>query len=214
MIQLEQVSKSFNGRRLFSGINHEVRAGEILVLVGASGVGKSSLLRIVAGLLAFHGKVLINGVEIRGEDPKPTAYTAYVGQPPGLWQHLTALENVALVRRLLFREARQQARVVSRELLEELDVVSVADRFPATLSGGEQQRVGLARGLAADRPVLLLDEVTSNVDSKRRLTVVGAVKAELAKGKCGVFATHDLETARLLTDVPYTLDESGLTPLR
>lgn len=213
MITLENLGKSFNGRIVFTNVTCTVERGSILVLLGSSGIGKSTLLKIAAGLLPFTGSVTIDGQHIDPDEPKPSQKTAYVSQAPSLWQHLTAQQNVSLVRRMLLGEDRRSADKQALEWLAKFDAEDHAKRYPSTLSGGEQQRVSLARGFATERPVLLLDEITSNVDAVRRATIINVVKEQLHRGTTIILATHDTETAWSFTSLPCRLELNGLTPL-
>ncbi len=134
---------------------------------------------------------------------------AYVTQQPNLWTHLSALDNVALPRRFLLKEAKAQARQKAQEALQLLDLGHVAHQLPHQLSGGEQQRVSLARGLCTEKPILLLDEVTSSIDAERCQMVAAHLRQLAGQGRTIVFVTHDLSTARLLCDHAFEMTAQG-----
>lgn len=202
------VTKCFGERILFADITFDVEAGQLLVVTGPSGSGKTTLLRCIAGLVQFEGAIEVCGQPVVVGTPTPDL--ALIPQQPSLWEHLSALDNVALVRRLLFRESSSEARRKATGFLEMLEVLHAADRFPRRLSGGEHQRVGLARGLATERPVFLLDEITANIDRERK-KIVGQVIARLRDdGKTVVLVAHDPVIIDLLQTKPYRLEPDGL----
>jgi iron(III) transport system ATP-binding protein len=190
--------------RAVRGVDLVVRPGETLVLLGPSGSGKTTLLYALAGFLGLtEGRIELAGQLVASSDttvPPERRPVAMVFQHYGLWPHLDALETVAYPMRragIATAEARRRA----AELLEQLRIGDLADRRPAQLSGGEQQRVGLARALARRPAIYLLDEPTAHLD--------GALKGELqsemvtrlhADGAAAVHATHDVEEALAVAD--------------
>jgi osmoprotectant transport system ATP-binding protein len=176
--------------------------GETLVLLGESGCGKTTTLRLVNRLLTpTSGEVLIEGKNTSQWDPiRLRRRAGYVIQDAGLFPHFTVARNVALVPSLEgWEENRVRDRV--RELLSlvGLDPEKFAERYPAELSGGQRQRVGVARALAADPPLLLMDEPFGALDPLTRATLqkeFGELKQEL--GKTVIFVTHDVREALLL----------------
>jgi ABC-type Fe3+/spermidine/putrescine transport system ATPase subunit len=186
------------------GVDLLVQPGETLVLLGPSGSGKTTLLYALAGFLGLtEGRIELAGQLVASSDrtvPPERRPVAMVFQHYGLWPHLDALETVAYPMRRA-GVANAEARRRAAELLEQLRIGDLADRRPAQLSGGEQQRVGLARALARRPAVYLLDEPTAHLD--------GALKGELqsematrlhADGAAAVHATHDVEEALAVAD--------------
>jgi len=179
-----------------------VRQGETLVLLGESGCGKTTTLRLVNRLLTpTSGQVLVEGKSTTAWDPiRLRRRAGYVIQEAGLFPHFTVERNVALVPRLEgWEESRIRDRV--RELLSlvGLDANKFAQRYPGELSGGQRQRVGVARALAADPPLLLMDEPFAALDPLTRATLQREF-AELKErlGKTVIFVTHDVREALLL----------------
>lgn len=206
-VQLEGVSKHFGSRTLFSNLSFTIKSGELFVMTGPSGSGKTTLLRMIAGLVGFDGTIQVRGQSV--VPGTPTQDLVLIPQQPSLWEHLTALENVSLVRRLLFGEQHADSHQSAMSYLAKLDVAEAANRYPRALSGGESQRVGLARGLATERAIFLLDEITANIDSARKDIVADLVKILSAAGKTIVMVTHDPEIVRMLGVEPYKLHSAS-----
>ena len=187
---------------VLSGITLEIPQGETLVLLGRSGSGKTTLLRLINGmLLPTKGEVLVQGTSTPDWDPiRLRRGIGYVIQDAGLFPHFTVAENVALVPTLEKWDAsRTSARVKELLTLVGLDPSEFADRHPRQLSGGQRQRVGVARALAADPPILLMDEPFGALDPVTRAELQREFSALARRlGKTIVFVTHDLREALLL----------------
>jgi osmoprotectant transport system ATP-binding protein len=215
-IEFRNVSYHINdipSRGIVSGISLEIPHGETLVLLGRSGSGKTTLLKLINGLLIpTKGEVLVQDRSTTAWDPiRLRRGMGYVIQEAGLFPHFTVAENVALVPTLENWDVpRTAARV--KELLALVGLDSGAQfttRRPRELSGGQRQRVGVARALAADPPILLMDEPFSALDPVTRAELQREFSA-LARGlgKTIVFVTHDLREALLLAS-RIVLLESG-----
>jgi len=187
---------------IISRLNLSVRQGETLVLLGESGCGKTTTLKLVNRLLLpTSGDVFVEGKATTDWDPiRLRRRTGYVIQEGGLFPHFTVEQNVALVPRLDgWDEGRTRERVDELLTLVGLDPGRFADRYPRELSGGQRQRVGVARALAAEPPLLLLDEPFGALDPLTRASLQREFR-ELAKrlGKTAIFVTHDVREALLL----------------
>ena len=203
-ISFREVVKSFGEKRVLDGVSLEVPRGELVVLVGRSGCGKTTLLRLVNRLAAADsGEVFVGGREVREWDPVELRRTiGYAIQGVGLLPHLGVAENVALVPRLLgWRPERRRERAAEMLRLVGLDPSEYGARRPAELSGGQQQRVGVARALAADPGALLMDEPFAAVDPIGRRRLQEEFRS-LARdlGKTVLFVTHDVTEAFRLAD--------------
>ena len=190
-----------------------VPAGRICVLVGPSGCGKTTTLKMVNRLVEpTHGRVLVDGVDVASRDlVELRRGIGYVIQQAGLFPHQTVGENVATVPRLLGWEAARRAERADEMLaLVGLDPVAFRGRYPAQLSGGERQRVGVARALAADPPVLLMDEPFGAVDPivrERLQNELLGLQESLAKTI--LFVTHDIDEAIKMGDLVAVMGAGG-----
>jgi osmoprotectant transport system ATP-binding protein len=214
LIQFQDAVYRVGGRTLLGPLSLEVAQGETLVLLGPSGAGKTTALRLVnALLLPSEGEVLVAGRSTRQWDPvRLRRQIGYVIQEIGLFPHLTVERNVGLVPRLEGWPARRIRERV-RELLElvGLPPADFARRMPHELSGGQRQRVGVARALAADPPMLLCDEPFGAVDPLARQELqleFGALTARL--GKTVLFVTHDVREAMTLARRVALLEQGRL----
>ena len=204
-IHFEDVTYGVNGttnQAIVSGIGLSVAAGQTLVLLGRSGSGKTTLLRLINRLLVpSTGQVVVRGRATTDWDPiELRRGIGYVIQEAGLFPHFTVAENIGLVPSLeKWEAARTAARVDELLSLIGLEPAQYRNRRPHELSGGQRQRVGVARALAADPPILLMDEPFGALDPVTRAELqheFGALARRL--GKTIVFVTHDLREALLL----------------
>jgi osmoprotectant transport system ATP-binding protein len=206
MIEIDRVAKSYGGRRVVDGLTLTVPSGDFCVLLGSSGCGKSTTLRMINRLIAIDsGSIRVAGEDVRNVPAEALRRRiGYAIQSIGLFPHWTVEDNIATVPRLLrWPAARMRERVAELLELFRLDPGTYRGKYPHQLSGGEQQRVGVARALAADPELLLMDEPFAAVDPITRDTL----QAELTRihrstMKTVVFVTHDIEEAlRLATQI-------------
>jgi osmoprotectant transport system ATP-binding protein len=202
MVEFRDVSYQIGAKQILSHLDLQVNAGETLVLLGRSGSGKTTALKMVNGLVQpTEGQVLVEGKPTTEWDlVRLRRRIGYVIQDVGLFPHFTVARNVGLVPRLEGWEPQRIERRTS-ELLGMLDLPpeQYVHRYPRELSGGQRQRVGVARALAADPPVLLFDEPFGALDPVTRAEMQREF-SHLARhlGKTIVFVTHDLREALLL----------------
>ncbi|MCX4644017.1 ABC transporter ATP-binding protein [Streptomyces sp. NPDC055059] len=205
MIRFEHVTKRYaDGTTAVDDLSFEVNEGELVTLVGPSGCGKTTTMKMVNRLIEpSEGRILLDGDDISGIDPvQLRRRIGYVIQQVGLFPHKTVLDNTATVPHLLGVK-RAKARERAAELLDlvGLDPRTFGDRYPDQLSGGQRQRVGVARALAADPPVLLMDEPFGAVDPVVREHLQNEfLRLQQAVRKTVLFVTHDIEEAVRLGD--------------
>ncbi|MDJ0384949.1 ATP-binding cassette domain-containing protein [Streptomyces sp. G-G2] len=205
MIRFEHVTKRYpDGTTAVEDLSFEVAEGELVTLVGPSGCGKTTTMKMVNRLIEpTGGRILLNGEDIAAADPvELRRRIGYVIQQVGLFPHKTVLENTATVPQLI-GTPKAKARARAAELLElvGLDPATYGGRYPEQLSGGQRQRVGVARALAADPPVLLMDEPFGAVDPVVRERLQNDLLAlQKSVHKTILLVTHDLEEAIRLGD--------------
>ena len=203
MIKVEHLSKHFGKVKAVDGISFDVNEHENLVLLGTSGCGKTTTLKMLNRLIEpTHGKIFINNKNILEQQPEILRRgIGYVLQNNGLFPHYTVGENIAIVPQLLKWDKKQTEHRVS-ELLEKLHLSKkYLHVYPNELSGGQQQRVGLARALVADPPVLLMDEPFGALDNVTKSKIHAEFKAlDELKKKTIIMVTHDVQEAFELGD--------------
>jgi osmoprotectant transport system ATP-binding protein len=213
-VEFVSVVKRYPGQAepAIENLSLTVPAGEICVLVGPSGCGKTTALRLVNRMIELsEGDILIDGVSIRTRSPAELRrQIGYVIQQIGLFPHLTIASNIATVPKLLGWSRDR----IERRVVELLDLVSLPanlkDRYPAQLSGGQRQRVGVARALAADPPLMLMDEPFGAVDPINRERLQNQfLRLQSEIRKTIVFVTHDIDEAIKMGDRVAVLRKGG-----
>jgi phospholipid/cholesterol/gamma-HCH transport system ATP-binding protein len=207
VVELRDVRLAFGEKEILKGVTFLVERGETLVVMGASGVGKSTVLRLVLGILQPDaGSVVVAGVDMGGATPEEAKAVrdriGMVFQAGALFDSLTVGENVGF---RLQERGELSDEEIAAEVVEKLSFVDldpeVADLMPAELSGGMRKRVGIARALASEPEMLLFDEPTAGLDPTNA-RMVGELIVQLRSGVCdtAVVVTHDLELARTVAD--------------
>ena len=217
-LQVRGLEVRHGAREILGGIDLAVAAGEVCMLMGASGSGKSTALRTIAALQPFSaGSITVDGYTLHpGRVPNETRLRALrskvgmVFQAHALFEHLTALDNVTLAPQHAMGQSRAESQSAARELLRMLGVETRADAFPKQLSGGEAQRVAIARALARQPSLLLMDEPTSALDPERRAGLGATVRSLADTGRALLIATHDGEWAERFADRVVVLADGRL----
>ena len=200
-LSIRGLQLSRGSTRVLKGVDLGVSAGQLVALMGLSGCGKTTILRVVVGLEAFDaGAIDVDGVPLApGFLPPGAALRALrsrvgmVFQYHGLFEHLTALENVTLAPLHVAKMRREDAEARADALFGALGVTHVARALPREMSGGEAQRVAIARALAMDPPLLLMDEPTASLDPARRSELGRSLVRLVGDGRTLVVATHDVD---------------------
>lgn len=198
-LTLRDVELRRGGRTLLSGVNLDVRPGDLIALRGSSGSGKTTILRAIAGLDAFErGTIEVGDARLEGRTPPDRAMlhrlrrsVGFVFQFHCLFEHMSALQNVCLAPVHVYGVPQHTAAQSGRDLLKQLGVESRADASPRELSGGEAQRVAIARALAVNPPVLLMDEPMASLDPSRRAELGALLQRLTASGRTLLVTTHD-----------------------
>ncbi|MHC5229501.1 amino acid ABC transporter ATP-binding protein [Enterococcus sp. LJL99] len=202
MLEIKNLSKSFDGRKIIDQLNLSINDGEILSIVGPSGGGKTTLLRCLAGLeTTDSGELLIdskpfNPVEMDNADQ----IVGIVFQDFQLFPHLSVLDNVTLAPILALKQSKEASETEAKELLDKLGLNGKEHLFPYQLSGGQKQRVALARALAMKPKVLGYDEPTSALDPELRQQVEELIFGLKTQGMTQIIVTHDLTFAENIAD--------------
>jgi len=204
VLRTDRLHLSRGTRPILTGVTLDVARCELVALMGPSGSGKTTILRAVAGLERFDtGTIVVDGVPLAGGAPIPALTLRQLRRKVGmvfqfhcLFEHLSALSNVCLAPVHAHGVAPAAAATRGRELLAAFGVEHRADAYPRQLSGGEAQRVSIARALAVDPPVLLMDEPTASLDPERREELGELLQGLLRQRRTLVVSTHDEEFAR------------------
>ncbi len=208
MLRIEGLRLTRAEREVLRGVSLSVARGQFVALMGLSGSGKTTALRATAALESFQaGSIDVDGFALAPGALPPESRlkplrrkVGFVFQAHALFEHMTALENVALAPVQVLGHSLARANERARLLLDSLGVGARAGAFPRELSGGEAQRVAIARALAMDPPLLLMDEPTAALDPARRGSLGDALKMLAAQGRGLLVATHDTDFARDFAD--------------
>ena len=205
MIEFKNIKKSYKNNVILENFNLKIEDGNLVVLIGSSGCGKTTLLKMINRLHeATSGEILIDGKNIKDMDPiKLRRSIGYVIQQTGLFPHMTVKENIEIIPKLMGKPEEE----ISKKTFELLTMVGLSpeeymDRYPVELSGGQQQRIGVARAFAADAEIILMDEPFSALDPITRAELQEELfNIQREYKKTIVFVTHDMDEALNLADM-------------
>jgi polar amino acid transport system ATP-binding protein len=208
MLKIENVGKAFGNHVVLQNIDLEVRAGEVLAIIGPSGSGKSTLLRCINQLEPpTSGRITLGGVTIDASRPASRKQLTDLRRAAGmcfqsfnLFPHLSVLRNVSLPQERVLGRSRKEAEERSLALLTRVGLKAKADQYPARCSGGQQQRIAIARALALDPQIMLFDEPTSALDPELGLEVLNVMRELADGGMTMIVVTHEMHFAETVSD--------------
>lgn len=207
MIKLSGLRKAYGGKMVLDGIDLEVKQGEIVVIIGPSGTGKSTLLRCLnlletpdAGQLTIDGLELNLAATSERQAIELRKRASFVFQNYALFANKTALDNIAEGLVTVWKQPKAEARATALGILRDIGLEEKQDAYPSSLSGGQQQRVGIGRAMAAHSKVILFDEPTSALDPEWVDEVLGLMKQLAQRHQTMLVVTHEIEFAREVAD--------------
>ncbi|HEM3725975.1 TPA: amino acid ABC transporter ATP-binding protein [Streptococcus suis] len=201
MLELHNLSKRFDNKQIFSDYDLVIPEGKIVAIVGQSGGGKTTLLRMLAGLETIDsGTLIYNGQELPLEELGKRHLLGFVFQDFQLFPHLSVLENLVLSPMKTQNMTRSEAEDKALKLLDTLGLANHATAYPFSLSGGQKQRVALARAMMIDPEIIGYDEPTSALDPELRKEVEKLILENRATGITQIVVTHDMQFAENIAD--------------
>jgi polar amino acid transport system ATP-binding protein len=204
LLRFEDVHKRYGDVEVLRGVNLDVAEGDVVCLIGASGCGKSTMLKCANLIEPIHGgRILLEGEEITDEGTDPDRVRRHIGivfQAFNLFPHMNVLRNVTLAPRRVLGMPQQVAEQQARELLTRFGLADKVEEYPDRLSGGQQQRAAIVRALAMQPRLMLLDEVTSALDPELVGEVLTVIRELAESGMTMMIATHEMGFARQIAD--------------
>lgn len=201
MLEVRNLSKRFDNKLIFDNYDLVIPEGKIIAIVGQSGGGKTTLLRMLAGLESIDsGQLFYNGQELPLEELKKRNLLGFVFQDFQLFPHLSVLDNLTLSPIKTQHLPEEEAEKKARQLLERLGLANHAAAYPYSLSGGQKQRVALARAMMIDPEIIGYDEPTSALDPELRREVEQLILANRETGITQIVVTHDMQFAENIAD--------------
>lgn len=203
MLKVVDLKKSFNNVEVLKGISFEIESGEIGVVLGKSGAGKTTLIRCINGLETFDsGEIIVDGIKIKDSNDrkKIRGQIGMVFQNFNLFPHFSVLENIIEAPMRVLGKSRQEAEKIAIELLEMVDLSDKKDSYPFELSGGQQQRVAIARSCALMPKILCFDEPTSALDKENIQKVQKIITRFKERGMAVLIISHDVAFSKEMAD--------------
>lgn len=201
MLELKNISKKFKDKEILSNFNLKVEENKILAIVGPSGGGKTTLLRMLAGLESIDsGEIIFNGENLPLNELEKRNLLGFVFQDFQLFPHMTVLENLVISPIQTMEIKKDEAEAKAIKLLEQLGLENHCKSYPHSLSGGQKQRVALARAMMIEPKIIGYDEPTSALDPELRLEVEKLILQNKKLGVTQIVVTHDLQFAENIAD--------------
>jgi polar amino acid transport system ATP-binding protein len=207
MLRLENIVKTFGLKKILDDVSLEIKRGEIAVLLGPSGVGKSTLLRLLNNLESLDsGKIELDGKRVDLKTISQTHLSGLVFQGFNLFNHLTVLENITLALEKVVGKSKQEATILARKLLAHYNLSDKENNYPEDLSGGQKQRLAIARATALNPTILCLDEPSSALDPLLTTHVAQTIGQLAKEGYIILITTHDTTLVEQLDCTIYLMD--------
>jgi len=214
MIKIHNLHKSFGELQVLKGIDYEVKAREVICVIGPSGSGKSTFLRCINLLEEITaGEIFIDGVKVNGEKTDINEIRKEVGmvfQQFNLFPHMRVLDNITAAPKRVRKMNKVDAEILAHSLLKKVGLSDKANAYPEQLSGGQQQRVAIARALAMQPKIMLFDEPTSALDPEMVQEVLDVMKALALEGMTMIVVTHEMGFAREMGDRVLFMDQGHI----
>ncbi|MBS9334429.1 ATP-binding cassette domain-containing protein [Fructobacillus sp. M1-13] len=208
MIEIKNLSKQYGEKVIFNDLSLTLNDGEILSILGPSGIGKTTLIKTLTGLEeAQSGEIVMDGREYAVSDSAFTSQIGLIFQDFNLFPHLTVEENIMLAPLTVKKMVRVDAETKTADLLAKLGLSDQAKLYPYQLSGGQKQRVGIARALAMDPQVIAYDEPTSGLDEKATDQVADVMLTLKKEGVSQIVVTHDLPFSKKVADKTFDFEK-------
>ncbi|MFY3772692.1 amino acid ABC transporter ATP-binding protein [Marinobacter salsuginis] len=204
MISVQNVHKSFGDLEVLKGVSLDVQKGEVVSVIGGSGSGKSTLLYCINAIETINsGKILVDDVDVHAKSTNKDKLRQKLGMVFQQWNsfpHMTVLENAALAPRIVKKMSKEEAIEIAKKELEHVGLGDKLDVYPTKMSGGQQQRLAIARALAMKPDYMLLDEVTSALDPELVGEVLDTLRLLAEEGMTMICVTHEMGFARDVSD--------------
>lgn len=204
MISVQNVHKSFGDLEVLKGVSLDVKKGEVVSVIGGSGSGKSTLLYCINAIETINkGKIIVDDVDVHAKETNKDKLRQKLGMVFQQWNsfpHMTVLENAALAPRIVKKMSKEEAMEIAKKELEHVGLGDKLDVYPTKMSGGQQQRLAIARALAMRPNYMLLDEVTSALDPELVGEVLDTLRLLAEEGMTMICVTHEMGFARDVSD--------------
>ncbi|SHK27955.1 amino acid ABC transporter ATP-binding protein, PAAT family [Marinobacter antarcticus] len=204
MISIQNVHKSFGDLEVLKGVSLDVDNGEVVSIIGGSGSGKSTLLYCINAIESIHkGKIIVDGIDVHNKETNKDKLRQKLGMVFQQWNsfpHMTVLENAALAPRIVKKMSKEEAIEIAKKELEHVGLGDKFDVYPTKMSGGQQQRLAIARALAMKPDYMLFDEVTSALDPELVGEVLDTLRLLAEEGMTMICVTHEMGFARDVSD--------------
>ena len=212
MLEAHDIRKSFSGLEVLKGVSFTLDRAQVLSVIGPSGSGKSTLLRIVTQLeRADGGSLVVDGLTLFHDGPEGCVYDRANGQPIArktglLFPHFSVLRNITEAQRAVLKRGREESEAKAMELLRKMGLEDKASSYPCQLSGGQAQRVSIARALAMDPEILFFDEPTSALDPELTKEILSVIRDLRSERMTMVVVTHEMDFAKGISDKVMFMD--------